>query len=115
LRQPGSTYEAGRSFTLLKIKNFRDAEAVVLNLQPGKGKFKGMLGALGVRLPDGTESPVGTGLSDAERVNPPPVGSVITFRSQELSDGGVPRFPSFVRVRTAAPSPAVSRSSFSAR
>jgi len=26
------------------------------------------------------------------------VGSVITFRYQELSDGGVPRFPSFVRV-----------------
>jgi DNA ligase-1 len=100
LRQPGSAYEVGRSFTLLKIKSFRDAEAVVLNHQPGKGKFKGMLGALGVRLPDGTEFSVGTGLSDAERRNPPPVGSTITFRYQELSDGGVPRFPSFIRVAT---------------
>jgi len=104
LRQPGSAYEVGRSFTLLKIKSFRDAEAVVLSHQPGKGRFKGMLGALGVQLPDGTEFSVGTGFSDAQRMNPPPVGSVITFRFQELSDGGVPRFPSFVRVSTAAPS-----------
>ncbi len=102
LRQPGSTYEAGRSFTLLKIKNFRDAEAIVLSHQPGKGRFKGMLGALGVQLPDGTEFSVGTGFSDLERVNPPPVGTVITFRYQEFSDAGVPRFPSFVRVSTPA-------------
>ena len=102
LRQPGSAYEAGRSFTLLKIKSFRDAEAIVLSHQPGKGRFKGMLGALGVQLPDRTEFSVGTGFSDLERMNPPPVGSVITFRYQELSDGGVPRFPSFVRVSTSA-------------
>jgi DNA ligase 1 len=98
LRQPGSVYEVGRSFTLLKIKTFHDAEAIVLGHQPGKGKFKGLLGALVVQLPDGTEFSVGTGLSDAERATPPPVGSVITFRYQELSDGGVPRFPSFIRV-----------------
>lgn len=107
LRQPGSAYETGRSSTLLKIKSFRDAEAVVLSHEPGKGKFKGMLGALGVQLPDGTEFFVGTGLSDAQRTAPPPIGSVITFRYQELSDGGVPRFPSFVRVNKLAESPAV--------
>jgi DNA ligase 1 len=108
LRQPGSVYEAGRSFTLLKIKSFRDAEAVVLSHRPGRGKFKGLLGALGVQLPDGTEFSVGTGFSDAERRAPPPVGSVITFRYQEFSDGGVPRFPSFVRVSTTAVSRPVS-------
>ncbi len=70
----------------------------MLGHQPGKGKFKGLLGALAVQLPDGTEFSVGTGLSDAERAAPPPVGSVVTFRYQELSDGGVPRFPSFVRI-----------------
>jgi DNA ligase-1 len=42
---------------------------------------------------------VGTGFSDAHRENPPPVGSTITFRYQELSDRGVPRFPSFVCLR----------------
>ncbi len=30
---------------------------------------------------------------------PPALGSIITFRYQELSDDGVPRFPSYVGVR----------------
>ena len=55
-----------------------------------------------MQLPDGVEFSVGTGLSDSERENPPAAGSIITFRYQELSDGGVPRFPSYVRVRQAA-------------
>jgi DNA ligase-1 len=99
LRQPGSRYEVGRSTTLLKVKTFRDAEARVLEHLKGAGRHKGRLGALLVELPDGTRFSVGTGFSDAERGAPPPVGSVITFRYQELSDGGVPRFPSYVGVR----------------
>jgi DNA ligase-1 len=54
-----------------------------------------------VRNADGTEFSVGTGFSDKQRESPPEIGSTITFRYQELSDGGVPRFPSFVRVRGA--------------
>jgi DNA ligase 1 len=99
LRQPGSRYEAGRSATLLKIKRFHDAEARVVGHLPGAGRHKGRLGALDVELPDGTQFSVGTGFSDAQREDPPPVGTLITFRYQELSDRGVPRFPSFVRVR----------------
>jgi len=98
LRQPGSRYEPGRSATLLKVKRFHDAEAHVIDHQPGAGRHKGRLGALLVALPDGTELSVGTGFTDAQRNNPPAVGSTITFRYQELSDRGVPRFPSFVRV-----------------
>lgn len=99
LRQPGSQYEIGRSATLLKVKTFKDAEATVIEHQAGAGKHKGRLGALLVRLPDGTEFSVGTGFSDRQRENPPAIGSLITFRYQELSDAGVPRFPSFVGVR----------------
>ncbi len=102
LRQPGSKYEVGRSSTLLKVKNFHDAEARVIGHLDGKGKHKGRLGALEVELPDGTRFSVGTGFSDAERTNPPPLGCVISFRYQELSEGGVPRFPSYVGVRTDA-------------
>ena len=103
LRQPGSAYHAGRSATLLKVKSFRDAEAVIVGHQPGAGRHKGRLGALLVRLADGTEFAVGTGFSDRERQAPPAVGETITFRYQELSDGGVPRFPSYVGVRVDAP------------
>lgn len=99
LRQPGSRYEAGRSYTLLKVKSFHDDEARVLGHQPGAGRHRGRLGALEVELRNGTRFSVGTGLSDAERENPPPVGSIITFRYQELSNDGVPRFPSYVGVR----------------
>lgn len=103
LRQPESRYVVGRSSTLLKVKTFRDAEARVIGHQKGAGRHQGRLGALLVQLPDGTEFSVGTGFSDAQRGDPPPVGSVITFRYQELSDGGVPRFPSFVGVRRDEP------------
>ncbi|MBI3410510.1 MAG: DNA ligase [Planctomycetes bacterium] len=102
LRKPGSKYESGRSMTLLKVKNFHDAEARVLKHLEGAGRHKGRLGALQVELPDGTTFSVGTGFSDKEREAPPPVGSTITFRYQELSDAGVPRFPSFVGVRAEA-------------
>src|ERR1043165_3799220 len=99
LRQPGSKYAAGRSTTLLKVKTFRDAEAIVVGHQAGAGRHKGRMGALLVRLPDGTEFAIGTGFSDRERENPPGIGATVTFRYQELSDTGVPRFPSWVGVR----------------
>jgi DNA ligase-1 len=109
LRRAGSRYEGGRSSTLLKVKTFHDAEARVLGHQEGAGRHKGRLGALLVEMADGTTFAVGTGFSDAERESPPPVGSVITFRYQELSLGGVPRFPSFVGLRADAAQPPAAR------
>jgi DNA ligase 1 len=50
-------------------------------------------------MPNGVQFGVGSGLSDAERTGPPAIGSVITFRYQELSDAGVPRFPMYVGIR----------------
>jgi DNA ligase-1 len=102
LRRAGSSYEGGRSPTLQKVKSFHDAEARVVAHQEGSGRHKGRLGALVVELADGIQFAVGTGLSDAERESPPVVGSLITFRYQELSDRGVPRFPTFVGVRADA-------------
>ena len=99
MRAPGSRYEAGRSSTLLKVKSFKDAEARVIEHLPGAGRHKGRLGALLVEMDDGTRFSVGTGFSDAERRDPPPVGALITFRYQELSEAGVPRFPTYVGVR----------------
>ncbi len=99
MRKPGSRYEVGRSASLLKVKSFFDAEALVVQHLPGAGRHKGRLGALLVELADGTRFSVGTGLSDQERRSPPALGAIITFRYQELSDSGVPRFPSYVGVR----------------
>jgi DNA ligase-1 len=116
LRQPASRYEAGRSNTLVKVKSFHDAEARVLAHVPGAGRHKGRLGALLVELENGTQFSVGSGFSDAERNHPPALGAVITFRYQELSNTGVPRFPTYVGERidahfhsTATPGSAVRR------
>lgn len=108
VRQPGSKYEIGRSYTLLKVKTFHDAEGRVVGHDPGKGKHKGRCGALVVAMPDGTTFNVGTGLSDDERRDPPPIGAIVTYRYQELSRDGVPRFPSYVglAVDKAGPTPA---------
>lgn len=113
LRQPGSFYEAGRSQTLLKVKNMFDTEARVINYTPGKGKFKGMLGALQcetlaatltiggkqVEVPAGIRFDCGTGLTDQDRRNPPSIGKIITYRFQELSSDMVPRFPAYLATR----------------
>lgn len=100
LRQPESAYEPRRSPTLLKVKTHDDAEATVIAHLPGKGKYAGQLGSLRVRTADGREFSVGSGLTDAQRAAPPAVGAVITYRFRGLTDKGLPRFPSFLRVRT---------------
>lgn len=99
LRKPGSRYEVGRSSSLLKVKSFFDAEAKVVDHLAGEGRHKGRLGALLVELADGTRFSIGTGFSDKERHHPPKIGAIVTFRYQELSDAGVPRFPSYVGER----------------
>jgi len=99
LRQPESQYEAGRSPTLLKVKPHDDAEATVIAHEPGKGKFAGKLGALRVRTDDGREFSIGSGFTDAERESPPPVGTIITYQFRGLTAKGLPRFPSYLRVR----------------
>ena len=98
LREPASVYEHGRSSTLLKVKNFLDTEATVIDHIAGRGRHKGRMGALLVQLDNGTEFSVGTGFSDAQRNKPPAIGTRITFRYQELTDSGVPRFPSYLRI-----------------
>ena len=95
LRQPNSMYEVGRSNTLLKVKSFVDDEARVLCYLPGKGKYKGMVGAMSCELRSGVTFDVGTGLSDAERKSPPKVGSIIVFHYKELTKDGLPREPTY--------------------
>jgi DNA ligase-1 len=83
----------------LQVKRFLDDEVKVIGYEPGKGKYKGMTGSLQCRLRNGLTVNVGSGMSDAERRNPPPVGSIITIKFQELTDGNIPRFPTFIGVR----------------
>ena len=99
LRQPKSKYEPKRSNTLLKVKKAHDAEAKVIGYTAGKGKNAGKVGALKVQMANGTEFKLGSGLSDKDRDHPPAVGSIVTYTFNELTKGGVPRFPRFLRER----------------
>jgi len=99
IREPKSFYERTRSKTLLKIKKFYDAEAVVIGHERGKGVNQHRTGALRCRMACGKEFSCGSGLTDKNRNNPPKIGSIITYKFQELSKGGSPRFPVFLGVR----------------
>ena len=50
-------------------------------------------GALTLETPDGRQFSCGSGLTDHDRKNPPPIGSVVTYRFTELMENGYPRFP----------------------
>jgi DNA ligase 1 len=99
LRKPKSNYERTRSSTLLKVKKFLDTEVTVTSYEAGKGRHKGRVGALWVRLGTGKECKVGTGLKDKDRENPPAVGSIITVKYQEMTTDGLLRFPVYVGLR----------------
>ena len=99
LHRADALYETGRSDVLLKMKVAEDAEAIVVGYRPGKGKYAGQVGALRVRMPDGREFFLGSGLTDAMRQTPPPLGTSVTYRYRDLTGKGLPRFPTFLRVR----------------
>jgi DNA ligase-1 len=101
LHRADASYETGRSPALLKVTPWLDAEARVVAHLPGKGKYSGMLGALKVAMPDGRHFSLGSGFTDAQRRDPPQVGTQVTYRYRELTRNGIPRFPRFLRVREA--------------
>jgi len=100
LHRGDTLYRAERSDNLLKLKTHEDAEAQVIGHTAGRGKYTGMTGALRVRSTDGREFHIGSGLSDALRRDPPAVGTWITYRYRGLNDSGLPRFATWLRVRT---------------
>lgn len=100
--QTTGAYVRRRGWHLQKLKDFKSAEGKVVELKPGSGKFKGMIGA--VRLKDlktGVEFDLGSGFTDDERAElcAETLDRIIEYRFQELTEDGVPRFPTFLRYR----------------
>ncbi|BCE03383.1 DNA ligase [Marinicellulosiphila megalodicopiae] len=94
-----SEYQNARSSDLIKRKPLMDAEATVVGLTKGKGKFVGLMGALIVKDSNGREFKIGTGFNMSQRANPPELGEVITYQYNGLTKNGLPRFARFLRVR----------------
>ena len=105
LHRGAALYRAGRSDDLLKYKPYQDAEAQVVAHLPGQGKYAGRMGAVQVRTADGRQFRIGSGFTDAQRSDPPPPGTWLTYRYNGLTSTGLPRFARFVRVRDELPPP----------
>ena len=105
VRDPARPYKTGRLSSALKAKNHLDTECVVREILPGKGKYTGQMGALRCEMADGNQVNIGSGFSDELRAQPPPMGSVITFKYYGLTRKGKPRFPVYLRIRIDGDSP----------
>jgi len=99
LHRKDSLYQATRNNDLLKLKTFEDAEAKVLEITEGKGKYQGMMGALLVENEQRVKFKIGGGFSDEIRKNPPKIGAIITYKYYGKTKNNKPRFASFLRVR----------------
>ncbi|OUT12565.1 DNA ligase [Campylobacter concisus] len=107
VREPNVPYERKRSKNALKFKKFKDAECEVVSINKGSGKYANLIGSLTCKAIGGKDSEakagtifkIGSGLSDEQRTNPPKIGSIITYKFQNLTSYGKPRFPIFLRVR----------------
>ena len=99
LRKPDAPYTNGRSHSLLKVKSANDDDAIVIGYEEGTGKNKGRIGALKCLTKDHKVFAVGSGLTERMRDKPPPITTTITYRHQGVTEAGIPRFPTFVRVR----------------
>ena len=112
VREPNAPYERKRSKNALKFKKFKDAECEVIAVNKGSGKYANLAGSLTCKAlggkddkekasepKEGTIFKIGSGLSDKNRQEPPKIGSIITYKFQNLTSNGKPRFPIFLRVR----------------
>lgn len=97
IRNPEAPYEFGkRSTQILKFKSARDEECTVIEHHRGKGQFENTLGSLTCENHRGRFK-IGSGFNLQERTNPPPVGSVITYKYRGLTGTGKPRFATYWR------------------
>jgi len=99
LHRKSALFESGRTDNLLKLKPHMDAEAKVIEILNGAGKFDGMMGSMLVEMPSGLRFKIGSGFSDEERRSPPKVGDYITYKYHGFTGRGIPRFASFIRLR----------------
>lgn len=105
LRRVLAPYERTRSPNALKLKAYSDAECKVVAHNTGKGKYAGKLGSLTCEQETATKDTprlmrfkIGSGFSDKERQDPPPLGSIITYKFYGTTKNGLPRFAVFHRI-----------------
>ena len=99
-------YECKRSWTLMKVKDFSDAEATIIGYEEGKGKREGHLGKFIMRDDDGIEfgCPPGKGYNYRDMRNMLKdihgyIGARATFTYFQRTKAGSYRHPLFKAIR----------------
>jgi DNA ligase-1 len=104
-RRLDTPYEGGkRSYSLLKLKTFTDDEFRIIDIEEGRGKLAGHVGAFICKTKEGKTFKAkmeGDTAKLKEYFEHPDLwaGKFLTVRFQNLTDAGVPRFPVGVRFR----------------
>jgi DNA ligase-1 len=119
IRAPRSPYQNTRSHYLLKVKEQRDEDAIVIGWEVGHNRNHDRLGALQIKwnnpeeiqdkysieyLPD-MEFKVGAGFKDTDRCHIGdasevyPVGTLVKVAFNGLQKSGKPRYPMFKGIR----------------
>jgi DNA ligase-1 len=103
LRNLDSKYEQRRSYGLMKVKEFEDAEFKIIGVKEGRGKLQGH--AIFTCTVDGTED-FDVKLKGKEETlkeifqnQPQYIGQLLTVQFQGRTKNNIPRFPVGVRLR----------------
>lgn len=103
-RNPSGLYENKRSKYLLKVKTFQDAEFTIVDMEEGKGKLMGHVGAFFLQIPKGSTfkaPPIGSHelLAEYWKNKKACIGKKATIKFQNYTPDGVPRFPKLKCIR----------------
>lgn len=95
LRHYNLTWHPKRTYELLKVKPVQYGTAVIVGWAPGKGKLKGMMGALKMAWQGKLFELSGFTNNERTLVNGEPfyfpAGKEIAFKYRELTDAGIPK------------------------
>lgn len=87
LKSTNNSWKPKRVTDMIKMKEELTVDLKVVAHEYGKGRCEGMLGALVCETADGKlKVSVGTGLTDEYRKNPPPIGSIVEIKYNEVID-----------------------------
>lgn len=98
VRDKDEEYYTGRSKKAMKLKPYLDRECKILSYTQGEGRFKNQVGAI-LCLDEDKTFKIGSGMSEEFRKNPPKIGTIITYKYFGLTQKGLPKFPTFLRIR----------------
>ena len=93
-----SAYKAGRTSDMLKYKKFETTEGKVVGYTRGTGQFSSAEFVGSVKFVN--RNGHAFKCVPPDRRNPPPVGTIVEVKCIELTALGVPRHPSWIRIRT---------------